>query len=89
MTNTPASFDDLQAQAKELGFDEVTLILSQSRKPNRFVMRSNVQRDDRAAQIVEVVEHSIISRMISSLGADAPFARYLDRRRAKGGCRPR
>jgi hypothetical protein len=89
VNNTPASFDDLQAQARELGFDEVTLILSQSRKPNGFVMRSNVQRDDRVAQIVEAVEHSIIGRMISNLGADAPFARYLDRRRAKGGCRPR
>jgi hypothetical protein len=89
--NTPASFDDLTAQAKEMGFDEVTLILSKSKAPKAFIVRSNVDRQDRLAGIVEAVEQNIVDKMISMLGADAPFARYLNNRRliGCGKCRPR
>jgi hypothetical protein len=89
VNDTPASFHDLERQAKELGFDEVTLILSQSKAPNKFVVRSSINRHARMARVIEAVEHSIIEKMIRNLGADAPFARYLDRRRARAGRCPR
>lgn len=88
MNKTPASFDDLTEQARELGFDEVTLILSQSKATNKFVVRSNINRHARMARVIEAVEHNIIEKMIRNLGADAPFARYLHRRHAKGKCPP-
>jgi tRNA(Ile)-lysidine synthase TilS/MesJ len=82
-------YDVLRIQAQELGFDEVTLILSQRDNPNAIILRSNIETDERIAVVLGMSKENVFDRVVAKYGSLGPLTDFIAKRRArKKACPP-